>query len=88
MSAAAACSAVDQRGVARPKGAACDSGAYELAPQLPSVADTYGRLALAAGELPKAREALETAYRAGGLVDPEIRFHYAAAIAQPRCAAL
>jgi tetratricopeptide (TPR) repeat protein len=65
-----------------PRALATARRAYELAPQLPSVADTYGRLALAAGELPKAREALEAAYRAGGLVDPEIRFHYAAALAQ------
>jgi hypothetical protein len=29
---AALCNAVDQRGVARPQGAACDSGSYEVAP--------------------------------------------------------
>ena len=30
--AAALCNSVDQRGVARPQGAACDSGSYEVAP--------------------------------------------------------
>ncbi len=29
------CAATDQRGVARPQGAACDAGAYELAPPVP-----------------------------------------------------
>lgn len=36
--AAQQCPAVDQRGVARPQGAACDSGPYELVPTLPIAA--------------------------------------------------
>jgi hypothetical protein len=39
LDAGVACAATDQRGVARPQGAACDSGAYELAPPVPVTGD-------------------------------------------------
>jgi hypothetical protein len=37
--AAAGCPALDQRGIARPQGAACDSGSYELVPALAPLLD-------------------------------------------------
>lgn len=53
--AASQCPAVDQRGVARPQGAACDSGPYELVPPprppLPPVGDRELAMQLAKGRL-------------------------------------
>jgi hypothetical protein len=46
--AAAGCPAVDQRGVARPQGAACDSGPYELVPTLVPAKD--GELGMRVGK--------------------------------------
>ncbi len=48
--AASQCPALDQRGVARPQGAACDSGPYELVPN-PAPLDTEVGLRLVKGKL-------------------------------------
>jgi hypothetical protein len=51
--AASQCPAVDQRGIARPQGAACDSGPYEFVPPAPPsrAPDTEVGLQLARGKL-------------------------------------
>ncbi|HEY6146035.1 MAG TPA: choice-of-anchor Q domain-containing protein, partial [Solirubrobacterales bacterium] len=52
--AASQCPALDQRGAARPQGAACDSGPYEVevapAPRLPASAPRDGALAIGLGK--------------------------------------
>lgn len=48
--AASQCPALDQRGVARPQGAACDSGPYEFVPPLAPVPAKDSELAMSAGK--------------------------------------
>lgn len=54
--------------------------AYELAPGAPAVADTYGWILLQAGKNEASLKILETAAKASA--DPEIGYHYAAALAR------
>jgi hypothetical protein len=45
------CPSLDQRGVARPQGAGCDSGPYELVPPPPPAADTQLAMRVGKGKL-------------------------------------
>lgn len=54
--------------------------AYELAPGAPAVADTYGWILLQVGKNEASLKILETAAKASP--DPEIGYHYAAALAR------
>lgn len=56
--------------------------AYELAPQATNVADTYGWLLLESGANQEALEVLNKIYESGMLIDPEARYHHAAALAR------
>jgi len=54
--------------------------AYELAPKVASVADTYGWLLVESGALREGLELLRETDAAAGGAQPEIRYHYAAAL--------
>jgi len=54
--------------------------AYDLAPKVASVADTYGWLLVESGELRDGLELLRQTDTAAGGAQPEIRYHYAAAL--------
>jgi putative PEP-CTERM system TPR-repeat lipoprotein len=56
------------------------AAAYQLAPNNPAVADTYGWILLHRSEVARAVEILAAA--AKGSDEPEIRYHYAAALAK------
>jgi putative PEP-CTERM system TPR-repeat lipoprotein len=55
--------------------------AFELAPAVPEIADTYGWLLVESGEVAKGLPILENAARVKG-ADPEIQYHLAAAYAR------
>src|SRR5262249_45753340 len=62
---AAGCAANDQRGITRPQGAACDAGAYEVAPPAVTTGSASG--------------IAQTAATVAGTVDPHLRattFHF------------
>jgi len=65
-----------------PKALPTARNAWQLAPHVPNVADTYGWLLLESGATQEGRNVLESAYHDGGIADPEIRYHYAAALAK------
>jgi hypothetical protein len=46
------------------------------------VGDTYGWLLVESGALQEGLNVLEGAWNDGGLADPELRYHYAAALAR------
>lgn len=54
--------------------------AWQLAPHAPSVGDTYGWLLVESGAVQEGLNVLESAWNDGGLVDPELRYHYAATL--------
>ena len=56
--------------------------AWQLAPHSPDVGDTYGWLLVESGALQEGLNVLEGAWNDGGLADPELRYHYAAALAR------
>jgi uncharacterized protein (TIGR02996 family) len=56
--------------------------AWQLAPHVPSVGDTYGWLLVESGAVQEGLNVLEGAWNDGGLADPELRYHYAAALAR------
>ena len=56
--------------------------AWQLATRVPSVADTYGWLLVESGEVREGLNVLEGAYHDGGIAEPEMRYHYAAALAK------
>jgi Tfp pilus assembly protein PilF len=56
--------------------------AWQLAPHSPNVGDTYGWLLVESGALREGLNVLEGAWNDGGLADPELRYHYAAALAR------
>jgi tetratricopeptide (TPR) repeat protein len=56
--------------------------AWQLAPRVPSVADTYGWLLVESGAVQEGLNVLEGAYHDGGIADPQMRYHYAAALAK------
>lgn len=56
--------------------------AFELAPQSASVADTYGWLQVQAGSIGEALKILQVADQQAGARIPEIRYHYAVALAR------
>ena len=56
--------------------------AWQLATGVPSVADTYGWLLVESGAIQEGLNVLESAYHDGGLANPEVRYHYAAALAR------
>jgi len=64
----------DKRAVATAK------RAYDLAPKVASVADTYGWLLVESGALREGLEVLQPTDAAAGGVQPEIRYHYASAL--------
>lgn len=66
--------------------------AWQLAPQVTSVADTFGWLTVESGAVQEGLNVLEGCWKNGGLADPEMRYHYAAALVRagqsPRGAAV
>ena len=56
--------------------------AWQLAPHVPSVGDTYGWLLVESGAVQEGLNVLEGAWNDGGLSDPELRYHYAATLAR------
>lgn len=56
--------------------------AWERAPRVPEVADTYGWLLVESGAVAEGIDVLAKADAAAGSRQPEIRFHYAAALAR------
>ena len=66
--------------------------AWQQAPQVASVADTYGWLLVESGAVQEGLNVLEGGWNNGGLVDPDMRYHYAAALVRagqaPRGAAV
>jgi Tfp pilus assembly protein PilF len=56
--------------------------AWQRAPKVPEVADTYGWLLVESGSVKEGIEVLESANAAAGTVQGEIRFHLAAALAR------
>jgi Tfp pilus assembly protein PilF len=56
--------------------------AWQQAPRVPNIADTYGWLLVESGQVQEGLNILESAYQDGGLADPETRFHYASALAR------
>jgi Tfp pilus assembly protein PilF len=56
--------------------------AWQGATHSRSVADTYGWLLVESGAVQDGLNVLEGAWNDGGLVDPELRYHYAAALAR------
>jgi predicted Zn-dependent protease len=56
--------------------------ANELAPQLAAIRDTYGWLLVESGAVAEGLVLLKQADAQAGLVEPEIRLHYAAALAR------
>jgi tetratricopeptide (TPR) repeat protein len=56
--------------------------AWERAPRIPEVADTYGWLLVESGSVAEGLDVLAKADAAAGSRQPEIRFHYAAALAR------
>ena len=65
-----------------PRALALARGAWESAPKLVSVADTYGWLLVESGSVAEGTRILTQAYEAGGFTDAEIRYHLAAALAR------
>lgn len=64
-----------------PRAEATAKRAYELAPDLPAVADTYGWILVEAGRAPAALPILEKAVAAPG-ASTEMRYHHAVALAR------
>jgi Tfp pilus assembly protein PilF len=56
--------------------------AWERAPRIPEIADTYGWLLVESGSVAEGIDVLAKADAAAGARQPEIRFHYAAALAR------
>jgi tetratricopeptide (TPR) repeat protein len=65
-----------------PRAVATAKRAWQQAPHVPNIADTYGWLLVESGQLQEGLNILESAYQDGGLADPETRFHYASALAR------
>jgi Tfp pilus assembly protein PilF len=64
-----------------PRAEATAKRAYELAPDVPAVADTYGWILVEAGNVAAALPILERAVAARGAL-PEMRYHHAVALAR------
>jgi Tfp pilus assembly protein PilF len=56
--------------------------AWQQSPRHPTVADTYGWILVESGSLQEGLGILEGAYHDGGIADPDMQFHYAAALAR------
>ena len=65
-----------------PRAVATARQASELAPKSPKVLDTYGWLLVEAGSVDEGLTVLKKADDAGGIVQPDIRYHYSAALAR------
>jgi predicted Zn-dependent protease len=63
-----------------PRALATAKRAWQLAPHVPSVGDTYGWLLVESGAVQEGLNVLESAWNDGGLADPELRYHYAATL--------
>jgi tetratricopeptide (TPR) repeat protein len=65
-----------------PRALSLSRRAWERAPRIAEVADTYGWLLVESGSVAEGLEVLAKADAAAGMRQPEIRFHYAAALAR------
>ena len=65
-----------------PRALATARRAWELAAKNPNVLDTYGWLLVESGAVDEGVALLVTADGMGGIVQPDIRYHYAAALSR------
>jgi Flp pilus assembly protein TadD len=65
-----------------PRALATARTAAQKAPKHPSVADTYGWLLVESGDTAQGLEVLQALAQSGLMIDPDARYHYAAALAR------